>query len=44
MGGQPGFWPVLRRADIAYAARHPEIFSASEGGIVLEDLLPRTLR
>ena len=43
MDGEPGFWAVLRHADIAHVARHPEIFSASEGGVVLEDLLPEDL-
>jgi len=43
MAGEPGFWAVLRHADVAHVARHPEIFSASEGGIVLEDLLPDQL-
>ncbi|MBV9952848.1 MAG: cytochrome P450 [Acidimicrobiia bacterium] len=38
MVGEPGFWAVLRHADVVYVARHPEIFSASEGGVVLEDL------
>lgn len=43
MAGEPGFWAVLRHADVAHVARHPEIFSASEGGIVLEDLIPERL-
>src|SRR3954468_13683867 len=38
MNGEPGFWAVLRHADVAHVARHPEIFSASEGGVVLEDM------
>jgi hypothetical protein len=40
MAGEPGFWAVLRHTDVAHVARHPEIFSASEGGFALEDLLP----
>ncbi|MBY0386931.1 MAG: cytochrome P450 [Mycobacterium pseudokansasii] len=43
MDGEPGFWAVLRHADVVQVARHPEIFSANEGGIVVEDLSPETL-
>ncbi|GBG37275.1 cytochrome P450 [Mycobacterium montefiorense] len=43
MAGEPGFWAVLRHADAAHVARHPEIFSSSEGGFVLEDLPPEQL-
>ena len=43
MEGEPGFWAVLRHADVAHVARHTEIFSASEGGIVLEDMGPENL-
>jgi cytochrome P450 len=43
MDGEPGFWAVLRHADVAHVARHTEIFSASEGGIVLEDMGPENL-
>jgi cytochrome P450 len=43
MAGEPGFWAVLRHADVAHVDRHPEIFSASQGGVVLEDLLPEQL-
>jgi cytochrome P450 len=38
MDGQPGFWAVLRHADVVHVARHPEIFSSSAGGVVVEDL------
>jgi cholest-4-en-3-one 26-monooxygenase len=38
MDGEPGFWAVLRHADVAHVARHTEIFSASEGGVVLENV------
>jgi cytochrome P450 len=38
MANQPGFWAVLRHADVVHVARHPEIFSASLGGIVVEDV------
>ncbi|HEV7361259.1 MAG TPA: cytochrome P450, partial [Mycobacterium sp.] len=43
MAGEPGFWAVLRHADVAHVARHPEIFSASEGGFTLQDLVPEQL-
>jgi cytochrome P450 len=43
MDGEPGFWAVLRHADVAHVARHTEIFSASEGGIVLENMPPELL-
>lgn len=35
-----GYWAVLRHADVIHVARHPEIFSASLGGVVLDDLEP----
>jgi cytochrome P450 len=38
-----GYWAVLRHADLIHVARHPEVFSASEGGVVLEDLAPDQL-
>ncbi|VBA61776.1 cytochrome P450 [Mycobacterium attenuatum] len=43
MEGEPGFWAVLRHADVVRVAQHPEIYSATEGGIVIEDLAPETL-
>jgi cytochrome P450 len=43
MAEGPGFWAVLRHADVVHVARHPEIFSASEGGVVIEDLPPESL-
>jgi cytochrome P450 len=33
-------WLVLRHRDVVQVARHPELFSASEGGVVLETLAP----
>ncbi len=36
--GQPGYWAVLRHADVVTVARNPLLYSASEGGVVLEDL------
>ena len=38
-----GYWAVLRHADVVHVARSPEQFSASLGGVVLEDLPPETL-
>jgi cytochrome P450 len=38
MADEPGFWAVLRHADVAHVARRTEIFSASEGGITVEDM------
>jgi cytochrome P450 len=32
------YWAVLRHADVVHVARHPTVFSASLGGVVLEDL------
>jgi cytochrome P450 len=43
MDGEPGFWAVLRHADVAYVARHTDVFSASEGGMVVENLAPEHL-
>jgi cytochrome P450 len=41
--GQAGYWAVLRHADVVHVARHPEVFSAWEGSVVLEDLPPDRL-
>lgn len=43
MDGQPGYWAVLRHADVIKVATHPTLFSASEGGVVLEDLPEQSL-
>ena len=43
MEGEPGFWAVLRHADVVTVAREPTLFSASEGGVVLENLSPESL-
>ncbi|WP_167105129.1 cytochrome P450 [Mycobacterium sp. DL592] len=43
MDGEPGFWAVLRHADVVHVARHPEIFSSETAGIVVEDCPPDTL-
>lgn len=43
MDGEPGFWAVLRHADVVKVAREPVLFSATRGGVVLEDLPPDSL-
>jgi cytochrome P450 len=43
MKGEPGFFAVLKHADVVHVARHPDVFSASEGGVVLENLSPESL-
>jgi len=43
MAGEPGFYAVLKHADVVHVARHPDVFSASEGGVVLENLAPEQL-
>jgi len=43
MPGEPGFWAVLKHADVVHVARSPGIFSAEIGGVVLEDQPPEQL-
>jgi cytochrome P450 len=43
LDNEPGYWAVLRHADVVHVAKHSEIFSASEGGVVVEDLDPVSL-
>lgn len=43
MPGEPGFWAVLRHADVVHVARHPELFSAAKGGITVENVSAGTL-
>jgi len=38
-----GCWAVLRHADVTEVARHPALYSASEGGVVVEELEPQQL-
>jgi len=38
MPTEPGFWAVLKHADLTAVAREPVLFSASEGGVVMENL------
>ncbi len=37
------YWAVMRHADVVEVSRHPNLFSASRGGVVLEDLEPDSL-
>ena len=43
MEGEPGFFAVLTYADVLHVSREPNLFSASEGGIMLEDSTPEAL-
>jgi cytochrome P450 len=43
MRGQPGYWAILKHADVEQVARQPMLFSSAEGGVVLEDLAPPQL-
>jgi cytochrome P450 len=38
-----GYWAILKHADVVHVAREPNLFSASDGGVVLEDLDPERL-
>src|SRR6266704_3508157 len=38
--GGPGFWAVLRHADVSYVSRHPEDFSSWRGTSFLRDPRP----
>jgi cytochrome P450 len=43
MPGEPGYWAVLKHADVVHVAKHPVLFSATEGGVILENLTPERL-
>jgi cytochrome P450 len=43
MPDEPGYWAVLGHAELVQVARQPNLFSASEGGVVLENLEPEQL-
>jgi cytochrome P450 len=43
MANEPGYWAVLKHADVVHVAKHPVLFSATEGGVVLENLTPERL-
>lgn len=38
-----GYWVITRHADVVEVSRQPLLFSASEGGVVIEDLAPAQL-
>jgi cytochrome P450 len=38
MTGEPGYWAVLKHADVVHVAKEPVLFSASEAGVMLENL------
>jgi len=37
------YWAVMRHADVVEVSRHPNLYSAARGGVVLEDLDPDSL-
>ncbi|MEC3954495.1 cytochrome P450 [Nocardia sp. CDC153] len=43
MPGEPGYWAVLKHADVAHVARNPRLFSAEREGVILENLPPERL-
>jgi cytochrome P450 len=43
MSSEPGYWAVLKHADVEQVARQPLVFSSELGGVVLEDLAPTQL-
>ncbi len=43
MDGEPGFYAVLRHADVLAVSHKPTLYSAETGGIMLEDPPPESL-
>ena len=43
MDGEPGFYAVLTHADVLAVSHEPNLFSATEGGIMLENPPPESL-
>jgi len=43
MPDEPGYWAVMRHADVIHVARRPDLFSAEDKGVVLEDMTPERL-
>jgi cytochrome P450 len=43
MPDEPGYWAVLKHADVVRVAKEPNLFSANEAGVVLENLTPEAL-
>ncbi|MFE3753483.1 cytochrome P450 [Nocardia tengchongensis] len=43
MPGEPGYWAILKHADVSHVARNPELFSAEVEGVILENQPPERL-
>ncbi len=43
MADEPGYWAVLKHADVVHVAKEPTLFSANEAGVMLENLTPEAL-
>jgi cytochrome P450 len=43
MCDEPGFYAITTHADVVHVSRNPAVFSASLGGVVMEDLAPQSL-
>jgi cytochrome P450 len=43
MPNEPGYWAVLKHADVVRVAKEPKLFSANVAGVVLENLTPDAL-
>jgi cytochrome P450 len=43
MPGEPGYWVVLKHADVTHVARNPQLFSAEREGVILENQPPERL-
>ncbi|AYF79092.1 cytochrome P450 [Nocardia yunnanensis] len=43
MPGEPGYWAILKHADVAHVARNPQLFSAEQQGVILENQPPERL-
>ncbi|HMC38894.1 MAG TPA: cytochrome P450 [Acidimicrobiales bacterium] len=41
--GEPGYWAVLRHADVVEVARQPLLYSAEKGGVIIENIPPEQL-
>ncbi|MED5463392.1 MAG: cytochrome P450 [Myxococcota bacterium] len=39
----PGYWAVMKHADISYISKNPQIFSSAKGGINIPDAEPEDL-
>jgi cytochrome P450 len=38
MPGEPGYWAVMKHTDVTHVARRPDLFSAEDQGVVLENM------